>query len=250
MPPTTITIGTSGQATLTVPTVDFTEVPPPRPTPQDPNPAQNANWGSVRVVIKEGTGYTIGEQGSASVHVIDEQADKHPDNTDDPPPSLPVLTLYAAPTRVAIGDEVTFTLKRTIPYDKRHRVDFRVSGHLPDITEWQPMVEILHQQSANRHPPGERTYSIRVQEETCGHTPGRKIEAFLFDAYYYEANLGVHDDDAVYKVGDPSSVTIDVYAPPGWQPTGFPTISGDLAVGKTLTAHTAPLICHHINGAE
>ncbi len=30
-PPTTITIGTSGQATLTVPTVDFTEVPPPAP---------------------------------------------------------------------------------------------------------------------------------------------------------------------------------------------------------------------------
>ena len=185
--PTRITVGTSGQATLTVPTVDFTEVPPPRPTSQDPNPPQNANWGSVRVVIKEGTGYTIGEQGSASVYVIDEDADENPPTTVAP---LPVLTLYAAPTRVAIGDEVTFTIKRTTPYDKRHRVDFRVSGHLPDITDWEPMVEILHQESANRHPPGERTYSFRVQEETCGHTPGRKIEAYLFDAYYYGDNLG------------------------------------------------------------
>ena len=235
-PPTTITIGTSGQATLTVPTVDFTEVPPPRPTPQDPNPAQNANWGSVRVVIKEGTGsgYTIGEQGSASVHVIDEQAKKHPDNTDDPPPpSLPVLTLYAAPTRVAIGDEVTFTIKRTTPYDKRHRVDFRTSGHLADITDWEPMVEMLHPQSENRHLPGERTHSFRVREETCGHTPGRKIEAFLYDAYYYEANL--FDGNAGYKVGDPSSVTIDVYAPPNWRPTGAPTISGTLEVDEVLT---------------
>ena len=50
--PTRITVGTSGQATLTVPTVEFTEVPPPRPTPEDPNPAQNANWGSVRVSNK------------------------------------------------------------------------------------------------------------------------------------------------------------------------------------------------------
>ena len=219
--PTTITIGTSGQVTLTVPTVDFTEVPPPRPTPEDPNPPQNANWGSVRVRIKEGTGYTIGEQGSASVYVIDEDANKHPDNTEVPPPSLPVLTLYAAPTQVAIGDEVTFTIKRTTPYDYRHRVDFRVAGHLPDITEWEPMVEILHKNAG-----AERSYSFRVQEETCGHTPGRKIEAYLFDAYYYGDNLGINPDDAAYKVGDPSSVTIDVYAPPNWRPTGSPTISG------------------------
>ena len=230
--PTTITIGTSGQATLTVPTRDFTEVPPPRPTPGNPNPAQNANWGSVRVTIKDGTGYTIGEQGSASVYVIDEDADENPPTTVAP---LPVLTLYAAPTRVAIDDVVTVTIKRTEPYDKRHRVDFRVSGHLPDITDWEPMVEILHQESANRHPPGERTYSFRVQEETCGHTPGRKIEAYLFDAYYYGDNLGINPDDAAYKVGDPSSVTIDVYAPLGWQPTGAPTISGTLDVDEELT---------------
>ena len=97
------------------------------------------------------------------------------------------------------------------------------------------MVEMLHPQSANRHLPGERSYSFRVQEETCGHTPGRKIEAFLFDTYYYEANLGIDGNDEAYKVGDPSSVTIDVYAPPGWQPTGSPTISGTPEVGEVLT---------------
>ena len=236
-PPTTITIGTSGQYTLTVPTVDFTEVAPPRPTLENPNPAQNANWGGVNVDIKEGDGYTIGEQGSASVNVIDKDANKHPDNTDDPPPSLPVVTLHTNQTRVAIGDEVTLTMKRSTPHDYRHRVDFRVGGHLPDITDWEPMVQILHPNGGSFHSdtPGERSYSFRVQEETCGHTPGRKIEAFLFDAYYYEANLGINPDDAGYKVGDPSSVTIDVYAPPGWQPTGSPTISGTLDEGEILT---------------
>ena len=47
--PTRITVGTSGQYTLTVPTVDFTENP------------NDENWGNVHVDIKEGEGYTIGE---------------------------------------------------------------------------------------------------------------------------------------------------------------------------------------------
>ena len=63
-PPTTITIGTSGQATLTVPTRDFTENP------------DDANWGSVSVTIKEGNGYTIGHWEHASVQVIDEDANE------------------------------------------------------------------------------------------------------------------------------------------------------------------------------
>lgn len=146
--PTRITVGTSGQATLTVPTQNFTENP------------DDANWGSVRVDIKEGDGYTVGEQGRASVQVIDEDANENPPATNAP---LPVLTLHTDQTRVAIGDKVTLKIKRTTPYDKRHRVDFRTGGHLPDITDWEPMVEILHPQSANRHPPGERTYSFRVQ---------------------------------------------------------------------------------------
>ena len=220
--PTTITVGTSGTATLTVPTEDFTENP------------NDENWGDVSVRIIEGVGYTIGEQGSASVQVIDDEADENPPATVAP---LPVVTLHTDQTRVAIGDRVTLTMKRTTPYDKRHRVDFRVAGHLPDITDWEPMVEILHPQSANRHPPGERSYSFRVQEETCGHTPGRKIEAYLFDAYYYGDNIpqAERTGDSAYKVGDPSSVTIDVYAPSNWQPTGAPTISGNLEVDQTLT---------------
>ena len=130
-------------------------------------------------------------------------------------------------------------MKRTEPHDYRHRVDFRVGGHcvMPDITDWEPMVEILHPQSANRHAPGERSYSFRVQEETCGHTQGRKIEAFLFDAYYYGDNIpqASRTGDSAYKVGDPSSVTIEVYKPTNWQPTGAPTISGTPEVGQTLT---------------
>ena len=130
-------------------------------------------------------------------------------------------------------------MKRSTPYDYRHRVDFRVGGHLPDITDWEPMVEILHPHVGSFHSntPGERSYSFRVQEETCGHTPGRKIEAYLFDAYYYGDNIpqASRTGDSAYKVGDPSSVTIDVYAPPGWQPTGAPTISGTLDEGETLT---------------
>ena len=220
--PTRITVGTSGQYTLRVPTEDFTENP------------NDENWGDVSVRIIEGDGYTIGEQGSASVQVIDDEADENPPATVAP---LPVVTLHTDQTRVAIGDRVTLTMKRTTPYDKRHRVDFRVAGHLPDITDWEPMVEILHPQSANRHPPGERSYSFRVQEETCGHTPGRKIEAYLFDAYYYGDNIpqAERTGDSAYKVGDPSSVTIGVYAPPNWQPTGAPTISGNLDVDQTLT---------------
>ena len=172
------------------------------------------------------------------MHVIDDEANENPPVTVSP---LPVVTLHTDRTRVAIGDEVTFTIKRTTPYDKRHRVDFRTSGHLPDITEWEPMVEILHPQSANRHSPGERSYSFRVQEENCGHTQGRKIEAFLFDAYYYGDNIpqGADTGDTAYKVGDPSSVTIDVYAPLGWQPTGAPTISGTLDVDEVLTVSHA-----------
>ncbi len=227
--PTTITVGTSGQATLTVLTRDFTENP------------DDENWGSVSVTIKEGTGYTIGHWGYASVHVIDDEANENPPATVSP---LPVVSLHTDRTRVAIGDEVTFTIKRTTPHDKRHRVDFRTGGHLPDITEWQPMVTILHPQSANRHSPGERSYSFRVQEEACGHTQGRKIEAFLLDAYYYGDNIpqGADTGDTAYKVGDPSSVTIDVYAPPGWQPTGAPTISGTLDVDEVLT------VSHDLSG--
>ena len=183
----------------------------------------------MRVTIKGGTDYTIGEQGSASVNVIDDEANENPPATNAP---LPVVTLHTDQTRVAIGDRVTLTMKRTTPYDKRHRVDFRVAGHLPDITDWEPMVEILHKNAG-----AERSYSFRVQEEACGHTPGRKIEAFLLDAYYYGDNIpqGPGTGDTAYKVGDPSSVTIDVYAPPNWRPAGAPTISGTLDEGEILT---------------
>ena len=53
---------------------------------------------------------------------------------------------------------------------------------------------------------GERSLSIpRGQEKNCKRTQGRKIEAFLFDAYYYGENLPENTGDVAYKVGDPSS---------------------------------------------
>ena len=212
-PPTTITIGTSGQATLTVPTRDFTENP------------DDANWGSVRVTIKGGNGYTISHWEHASVQVIDEDASEEP-----------VLTLHADRTRAAVGDVVTVTIKRTAPYDRRHRVDIRMTGHLglfgdDDVDDWEPIVEILHPVSHNRHPMTERSISITVwPEKNCKRTQGRRIEAYLFDAYYYGENLPENTGDVEYKVGDPSSITIDVYYPSNRQPTGAPTISysGDL----------------------
>ena len=227
--PTTITVGTSGTATLTVPTEDFTENP------------NDENWGKVQVDIKEGEGYTVNEdQDNASVQVIDEDANENPPVTNAP---LSVVTLHTDQTRVAIGDEVTLKIKRTTPYDKTHRVDFRVGGHLPDITDWEPMVEMLHPNGGSFHSdtPGERSYSFRVQEEACGHTPGRKIEVYIFDAFYYGGS-NVRSGEDAYKVGDPSSVTIDVYAPPGWQPTGAPTISGTLDENETLT------VSHSLSG--
>ena len=220
-PPTTITVGTSGRATMTVPTVDFTENP------------DDKNWGSVHVRIKEGNGYTIGEHGSASVQVIDEDAT-----------AVPTLTLHADRTRAAVGDVVTVTIRRTEPYDRRHRVDIRMSGHLgysgdDDVDDWEPIVEILHPASHNRHPMTERSLSITVwPEKNCARTQGRRIEAYLFDAYYYGDNLLEGTGDVEYKVGDPSSITIDVYYPSNRQPTGAPTISysGDLEENTILTA--------------
>ena len=220
-PPTTITIGTSGQATLTVPTRDFTENP------------DDANWGSVRVTIKGGNGYTISHWEHASVQVIDEDASEEP-----------VLTLHADRTRAAVGDVVTVTIKRTAPYDRRHRVDIRMTGHLglfgdDDVDDWEPIVEILHPVSHNRHPMTERSISITVwPEKNCKRTQGRRIEAYLFDAYYYGENLPENTGDVEYKVGDPSSITIDVYYPSNRQPTGAPTISysGDLEENTALTA--------------
>ena len=162
--PTRITVGTSGKYTLRVPTRDFTEDP------------DDENWGDVSVRIKEGDGYTVDEdQDNASVQVIDEDANENPPMTVAP---LPVVTLHTNQTRVAIGDRVTLTMKRTEPHDYRHRVDFRVGGHLPDITDWEPMVEILHPNGGSFHSntPGERSYSFRVQEETCGTRRDAKLK--------------------------------------------------------------------------
>ena len=183
--------------------------------------------------------------------MIDDEASE-PDTMDPDP--LPIVTLSADRTRASVGDVVMFTVKRNRPADvnddtwqrisnTKHRVDIRIGGHMgvfrdhDDITEWEPIVRMLH--------PGEmqKVFPITVwPEKNCARTPGRKIEAFLFNAYYYGDNLNRDVNDVGYKVGDPSSVNIVVEVPSGGrQPTGAPTISGNLDVDETLTADVSKI---------
>ena len=116
------------------------------------------------------------------MRVIDDEASE-PDTMDPDP--FPVVTLSADRTRASVGDVVTFTVKRNRPADlnddtwqrisnTKHRVDIRIGGHMgvfrdhDDITEWEPIVRILHP-GANRHPRGREgiSYHCVARKELC-----------------------------------------------------------------------------------
>ena len=83
--PRTVTIPTSGSATLTLATAgDSVDEPD----------------GSVSVTVKDGDGYTVGDPASGSVTVRDD---------DEPPPDTPAVTLSAG-SAVTEGGSATFTL--------------------------------------------------------------------------------------------------------------------------------------------
>ena len=83
--PRTVTIPTSGSATLTLATAgDSVDEPD----------------GSVSVTVKDGDGYTVGSPASGSVTVRDD---------DEPPPDTPAVTLSAG-SAVTEGGSATFTL--------------------------------------------------------------------------------------------------------------------------------------------
>ena len=81
----TVTIPTTGSATLTLATTDD---------------AADEPDGSVSVTVKDGDGYTVGSPASGSVTVRDD---------DEPPPDTPAVTLSAG-SAVTEGGSATFTL--------------------------------------------------------------------------------------------------------------------------------------------
>ena len=90
--PQSVTIPTSGTATLSAATADDGTDEP---------------HGSVTVSVGSGSGYAIGSRGSATISIIDD---------DGPDPEVPVVTIEAADnSSVVEGDTVSFTLTATPP---------------------------------------------------------------------------------------------------------------------------------------
>ena len=90
-PPSTVTISTSGSATLTAGTVEDTTAEPDS---------------RVTAVLSGGAGYTVGSPGSAAVLVQD-------DTPPPPPPPAPVVAMEAERSAVTEGTTVRFTVRAT-----------------------------------------------------------------------------------------------------------------------------------------
>ena len=94
-PPATVSIPTTGTFELTV------TIPDDCVAEQD---------GSVTATVEDGTGYTVGTQGAATVEVTDNDPAAPPPRSEPSAPQKPVVGIASAAMSVAEGGTVSFTL--------------------------------------------------------------------------------------------------------------------------------------------
>ena len=184
-PPSSVTIGTSGTATLTVTTVD-----------DDTDEAD----GSVTVQLQEGDGYTVGSPASASVIINDndEKAVEPPPPTPEPepvpppppPPPTPSVTITAGTSPVTEGTDATFTLTARPNPSASINVGVRVTQNGDFISDSQPTTAITIGTS------GQVTLRVKTNDDSNDESNG-SVTVRL-------------QDGTGYTVGSPSSASVTV----------------------------------------